>query len=303
MPKVWHGFKKIMQNKKKNSLKTLILSDLLMLVCVVLLLYPIVSDIWNGYHSSYMVSEYNESVEDMSEKDYEEILAKAREYNKTLVDKGNSRFSMSDEERAYYNSLLTVKGIDTIAYVTCSKIGAKNLPVYHGTSSSVLQAGVGHYEGSSLPVGGKGTHSVLSGHTGMAGLKMFSELSKLEKGDTFTIKVLNRTLTYQVDDINEVYPDDISCLEIDPEEDYCTLITCIPIGINSQRLLVRGKRIPNKEAKLMKEDGEDKGVIGRVWEWIMARFAVYELLMALAAGLIVVVFLIPDFLKIRRRKK
>lgn len=289
--------------QKTKSLKSLILSDILMLVCVVLLLYPIVSDVWNGYHSSYMVSEYDESVEDMSEEDYEKILAEARAYNKTLVDKGNSRFSMSEEERDYYKSLLTVKGTDTIAYITCNKIGVKNLPIYHGTSSSVLQVGVGHYEGSSLPVGGKGTHSVLSGHTGMAGLKMFSELSKLEKGDTFTIKVLNQTLTYQVDDINEVYPDDVSHLEIDPEEDYCTLVTCIPIGINSQRLLVRGKRIPTKEEKFIEEKRDGKGVTRKVWEWLMTRFAAYELLMALAAILIVVVFLIPDMVRIGRRKK
>ena len=187
-----------------------------------------------------------------------------------------------------------------MAYITCDKIGVKNMPIYHGTGDAVLQSGVGHYEGSSLPVGGENTHCVLSGHTGMAGLKMFSELTKLENGDTFQIKVLDKTLTYQVDLINQVYPDDISKLGIEEGKDYCTLITCIPVGLNSQRLLVRGIRIPNPDKKQIKKAQEQKPIWERIWEWLMARFAVYELVMALGAILVLLIYIIPDIKRIRK---
>lgn len=130
---------------------------------------------------------------------------------------------------------------------------------------------------------------------------MFSELTKLEKGDTFQIKVLDKTLTYQVDLINQVYPDDISKLGIEEGKDYCTLITCIPVGLNSQRLLVRGIRIPNPDKKQIKKAQEQKPIWERIWEWLMARFAVYELVMALGAILILLIYIIPDIKRIRKR--
>ena len=129
---------------------------------------------------------------------------------------------------------------------------------------------------------------------------MFSELTKLEKGDTFQIKVLDKTLTYQVDLINQVYPDDISKLGIEEGKDYCTLITCIPVGLNSQRLLVRGIRIPNPDKKQIKKAQEQKPIWERIWEWLMARFAVYELVMALGAILVLLIYIIPDIKRIRK---
>ena len=205
---------------------------------------------------------------------------------------------MTKEERKEYESCLNIPGTDVMAYITCDRIGVKNMPIYHGSGAAVLQSGVGHYEGSSLPVGGSGTHCVLSGHTGMAGLKMFSELTKLRKGDTFQLKVLDKTLTYQVDSIHQVLPNDLTYLEIEEGEDYCTLITCIPIGVNSKRLLVRGKRIQNPVEIEKTEKG--KKMIETVWNKLLARFALYELVMAMAAMLIVLFFIIPDSVRIRK---
>ena len=294
-----------MRNKKKKkktqSIRTLIVSDILLLLCVCMLSYPIFSDLWNAQHTSQMFGSYQDTVKDMDKQDYETLLQDAIDYNNTLPHQGDSRFAMTDEERAVYQSKLKLPGTDVMAYITCDKIGVKNMPIYHGTGDAVLQSGVGHYEGSSLPVGGESTHCVLSGHTGMAGLKMFSELTKLEKGDTFQIKVLDKTLTYQVDLINQVYPDDISKLGIEEGKDYCTLITCIPVGLNSQRLLVRGIRIPTPDKKQIKKAQEQKPIWERIWEWLMARFAVYELVMALGAILILLIYIIPDIKRIRKR--
>ena len=291
------------KKKKRNSILTLIISDILMLICSGMLLYPIISDLWNAQHISKMFGNYQKTVEDMTDEEYDRILTEAENYNKTLVERGDSRFAMSDEERAVYESCLKVPGTDVIAYITCDKIGVKNVPIYHGTGSAVLQVGVGNYEGSSLPVGGESTHCVLSGHTGMAGLKMFSELSKLKKGDMFQIKVLNRTLTYQVNDINEVYPNDISHLGIEDGKDYCTLITCIPVGLNSHRLLVRGERIDNLDKKQALKEENTKNILEQIWDWLMARFAVYELVMTAGAILILLIFVIPDIRRIRKRIK
>lgn len=252
-------------------------------------------------YTSQMFGSYQDTVKDMDKQDYETLLQDAIDYNNTLPPQGDSRFAMTDEERAVYQNKLKLPGTDVMAYITCDKIGVKNMPIYHGTGDAVLQSGVGHYEGSSLPVGGESTHCVLSGHTGMAGLKMFSELTKLKKGDTFQIKVLDKTLTYQVDLINEVYPDDISKLGIEEGKDYCTLITCIPVGLNSQRLLVRGIRIPNPDKKQIKKAQEQKPIWERIWEWLMARFAVYELVMALGAILVLLIYIIPDIKRIRKR--
>ncbi len=294
-----------MRNKKKKkktqSIRTLIVSDILLLLCVCMLGYPIFSDLWNAQHTSQMFGSYQDTVKDMDKQDYETLLQDAIDYNNTLPPQGDSRFAMTDEERSVYQSKLKLPGTDVMAYITCDKIGVKNMPIYHGTGDAVLQSGVGHYEGSSLPVGGESTHCVLSGHTGMAGLKMFSELTKLEKGDTFQIKVLDKTLTYQVDLINQVYPDDISKLGIEEGKDYCTLITCIPVGLNSQRLLVRGIRIPTPDKKQIKKAQQQKPIWERIWEWLMARFAVYELVMALGAILILLIYIIPDIKRIRKR--
>jgi len=173
----------------------------------------------------------------------ESILEEAREYNRNLLKKEN-RYLLDDEEKEEYDSLLDLAGNGVIGYIQIKSIGV-NLPVYHGTDESVLQVAIGHIEGTSLPVGGPSTHSALSGHRGLPSAKLFSDLDKVAEGDTFTITVLNQTITYEVDQIEVVEPEDTSLLNIVAGKDYVTLITCTPYGINTHRLLVRGRRIEN----------------------------------------------------------
>ncbi len=284
------------RKRKARGLKSLIASDLLLLLCACLLLYPIVSDVWNGAHSSRILADYRETVEAMDQADLDAARAAAEAYNAELSERGNSRFSMSAEERARYGSLMHVGNTDEMAFVTCEKIGVSALPVYHGTTSEVLQAGVGHYEGSSLPVGGASTHCVLSGHSGMAGLKMFSELSRLENGDVFQVEALGETMYYEVDEINRVKPADLSHLDIRSGEDECTLITCIPIGLNSERLLVRGHRVDAPQAEDATPGGADAGenALLSAWAALTTRFAGYELAMCAGALLILLGVLVPD---------
>lgn len=208
-----------------------------------LVLYPSLSDYWNSFHQSQAIMSYSESVSKMSDDEYDEILKKAEEYNQKLT---SMNWNMSDEEKAEYESELNFNNDGSMGYIDIPKINVK-LTIYHGTDDSVLQTSIGHLEGTSLPVGGLGTHSVLSGHRGLPSAKLFSDLDKLREGDTFTVHVLNETLTYEVDQIRVVDPTDFTDLTIDPNQDYMTLVTCTPYGVNTQRLLVRGHRIANAD--------------------------------------------------------
>lgn len=229
---------------KKGVLSTIILI-LIFLVGLSLLLYPTVSDYWNSLHQSRAIAEYAEQVAALDNSLYDALWEDARAYNAALPSK-TDRYEMSDEERAEYESLLNVSGNGIIGYIEIPLIGC-SLPIYHGTDESVLQIAVGHIEGSSLPTGGTGTHCVLSGHRGLPSAKLFTNLDKLTEGDTFMLRILDETLTYEVDQILIVLPYEMDALEIDPEADYCTLVTCTPYGINSHRLLVRGHRVENQE--------------------------------------------------------
>lgn len=228
---------------KKGNLSTIILI-LVFLFGLSLLLYPTFSDYWNSLHQSRAITKYAEEVAVLENKNYEQLLADARSYNDSLLQKAN-RFTLTEEELEEYESLLNVSGTDAIGYIEIKKINCY-LPVYHGTDEAVLQTGVGHIEGSSLPVGGKSTHCVLSGHRGLPSARLFTDLDKMEIGDTFLLYVLDEILTYEVDQILIVEPEDLAALEIEEGEDYCTLVTCTPYGINSHRLLVRGHRIENQ---------------------------------------------------------
>lgn len=207
-----------------------------------LLTYPTISDYWNSFHQSEAIMSYTKSVSKMSTEDYKHILASAKQYNATHGMDGN----FSDEDKAAYEKELNFNNDGSMGYIDIPKINVK-LTIFHGTDESVLQTSIGHLEGTSLPVGGKGTHSVLSGHRGLPSAKLFSDLDQLREGDTFTIHVLNETLTYEVDQIRVVEPTDLSNLTIDPDQDYVTLVTCTPYGINTHRLLVRGHRIANSD--------------------------------------------------------
>lgn len=228
---------------KKGNLSTVILI-LIFLVGLSLLLYPTVSDYWNSLHQSVAIASYVEQVAELDDDRYADLWEAARDYNETLIGK-EERYKMTDEEREEYESLLDVSGTGVIGYIEIPRIDC-SLPIYHGTNEMVLQNAIGHIEGSSLPVGGAGCHSVLSGHRGLPSAKLFTDLDKLTEGDTFVLQILDETLTYEVDQIRIVLPYEMDDLEIDPDEDYCTLVTCTPYGINTHRLLVRGHRVENQ---------------------------------------------------------
>ena len=210
-----------------------------------LLLYPSVSDYWNALHQSRAVASYAEEVAKLDNNDYDKLWKAAEDYNKTLSDQ-LERFIFSEEDEKTYNALLNVSGNGIMAYIEIPNISCI-LPIYHGTNEEVLQIAIGHIEGSSLPVGGQGTHCVLSGHRGLPSAKLFSDLDQLKEGDIFMIQTLDKTLTYEVDQIRIVLPHEINDIEIVKDKDLCTLVTCTPYGVNSHRLLVRGQRIENIE--------------------------------------------------------
>lgn len=214
-----------------------------MMVGVFLLIYPSVSNYWNSFHQTRAIATYAESVSHMSQDDYTKVLESAREYNKQLAASG-MRWHMTEAQRAEYEQQLSIDGTEVIAYVSVPKFHI-NCPIYHGTDEDVLQIAVGHLEASSLPVGGKSTHCLISGHRGLPSARLFTDIAKIKEGDVWTIRVLNETLTYECDQIRTVLPDDLSDLQIEEGKDYCTLITCTPYGINTHRLLVRGHRIAN----------------------------------------------------------
>ena len=184
--------------------------------------------------------DYAKSVSDMDSEAYDEILASAEAYNA----QNKMNWNFSEEDRKQYEKELNFNDSGIMGYINIPKIDIK-LSIFHGTDESVLQTSIGHLEGTSLPIGGTGTHSVLSGHRGLPSARLFSDLDKLREGDVFTLHILNETLTYEVDQIRVVEPTDLSQLQIDPDKDYCTLVTCTPYGINTHRLLVRGHRIDN----------------------------------------------------------
>ncbi len=229
---------------KKSHLSTILLI-LVFLTGLSLLLYPTVSDWWNSFHQSKTIAEYTEAVSALDDSTYEKLWADAEKYNEELLQK-KARYEMSAKEQADYESLLNVSGNGILGYIEIPLINC-NLPIYHGTDGSVLQVAIGHIAGTSLPVGGVGTHCVLSGHRGLPSAKLFTNLDKLAVGDTFMLRVLDETLTYEVDQILIVEPYEMDSLGIEQDKDYCTLVTCTPYGINTHRLLVRGHRVENAE--------------------------------------------------------
>ncbi len=227
----------------RKHVSTIILI-LIFFVGLSLLLYPTVSNYWNSLHQSKAISDYSDAVAKTGADLYGDILKKAEEYNEKLA-KSLNAYDMSDEEIAEYKTMLDVTGTGMMGYVEIPSINV-SLPIYHGTGEAVLQVAAGHLEWSSLPIGGANTHAVLSGHRGLPSSKLFTDLDKLKDGDLFMIRILNETLTYEVDQILIVEPEDISDLIIASGEDYCTLFTCTPYGINTHRLLVRGHRVENQ---------------------------------------------------------
>ncbi|MGT2753996.1 class C sortase [Streptococcus ovis] len=250
-----------MLKKIKSNLTTILLVFTL-LIGLSLLLYPTVSDYWNSFHQSRAVAGYVEKVEDMTKKEYDQMFANANKYNENLDKNIIPDLNVTNDDVSNYNKLLDVTGTGIMAYVEIPKLNT-TMPIYHGVGDEILQVAIGHIPGTSLPVGGKGTHSVISGHRGLPSAKLFTDIDQLVEGDTFLIQVLDETLTYEVDQILTVTPDDVSALKIDPEQDYVTLVTCTPYGVNSHRLLVRGHRIENaaKKARVTSEATQVKPLL------------------------------------------
>lgn len=225
----------------KKHFSTVLLTGLFV-IGLCLLLYPSFSDWWNSFHQSRAIASYSEHVAEIDNSKYEQMLAEANEYNRKLAQLEKPKWKLKDEELEEYNRILDVSGTGIMCFIEIPKINCK-LPIYHSTDESVLQVAVGHIVGSSLPVGGPSTHSVLSGHRGLPSARLFTDLDRLVVGDTFLINVLDEVLTYEVDQILIVEPYDLSSLIIEEGQDYCTLVTCTPYGINTHRLLVRGHRV------------------------------------------------------------
>ena len=215
---------------------------LMLFIGVCVLLYPALSQYWNSKTQTHAVDNYQDILDSLQKEDYTKYFEEADHYNVALrnLDVPLMEYGQLTE----YNQILNVSGTGVMGYITIEKLGVE-LPLYHGTSDSVLNIACGHMEGTSLPVGGESTHSVLSAHRGLPHAKLFTDLDKMELGDVFTITILDRTLTYQVDQIKVVNPNEIDEVHIIEGEDHCTLLTCTPYGINSHRLLVRGTRIEN----------------------------------------------------------
>lgn len=224
---------------------TTILLIFVFLAGLSLLLYPTVSNYWNDMHATRAVTGYAERVQGLDTEQYDDVWAAAEDYNRALAERPFEPY-LTDEERGAYEAQLDVDSTGVMGYIEIESIDV-TLPVYHGTDDSVLQVAVGHLEWSSLPVGGEGTHCVLSGHRGLPSAKLFTDLDRLVEGDTFVLRVLDEILTYEVDQILIVEPEDVSALHIEQGKDLCTLVTCTPYGINSHRLLVRGHRVENAD--------------------------------------------------------
>lgn len=229
---------------KKNLLSNIVLVIMLM-IGLSLLLYPSFSDYWNSKHQTKAIAVYSEEVKALDKVNYEEIWESAREYNEELLQKGKA--SIGDEkQQKKYQELLNISGNGIMGYIEIPEIGCM-LPIYHGVDDVILQIAIGHLEWSSLPVGGEGTHCVISGHRGLPSAKLFTDLDKLAEGDLFMMRILDELLTYEVDQILIVEPHELEALEIEEGKDLCTLVTCTPYGVNSHRLLVRGHRVENIE--------------------------------------------------------
>lgn len=230
---------------KKSKIGLILVLMLFVGVCG--LLYPSVSQYWNSKTQTRAVENYQEILNSLKQEDYDAFFQEADAYNGALS-------ALKDPLTEYrqvtgYNDLLNVTGSGIMGYISIPKLGVE-LPLYHGISAEVLNIACGHLEGTSLPIGGESTHSVLSAHRGLPHARLFTDLDMMEEGDIFTITVLDKTLTYQVDQIKVVRPNEIDDIKIVAGEDLCTLLTCTPYGINSHRLLVRGTRIENAAPKL-----------------------------------------------------
>ena len=268
---------------KRKHISTIFII-LIFLVGLGFISYPTVSNLWNQAHQSRAIATYSKQVEKLDDSENKKMLKAARKYNKSLLKKSD-HWKLSKKDKKKYESLLDVSGTGIMGYIEVPKIDC-SLPIYHGTDEGALQIAIGHLEGSSLPVGGKSTHCVLSGHRGLPSARLFTDLDQMEEGDIFILNILGRKLAYEVDQINVVLPEEMSDLEIEEGKDLCTLVTCTPYGINTHRLLVRGHRteyVEKKEVQTKKTD--------------------IRLMIAGGAGVLILLIIIIVIVIKRRRKR
>ncbi|MCD8098755.1 MAG: class C sortase [Lachnospiraceae bacterium] len=237
--------------RRREHIWTIVLAAVF-IVGLLILLFPTVSSWWNARVQRRAVAAYEEAAAELSEAASAEFFEAAGAHNESLAGIGSAEaIACPERVEEEYEALPDISGTGVLGYVSIAKIDVQ-LPIYYGTDDAVLQVGAGHLEGSSLPVGGESTHSVILAHRGLPGSLLFTNLDELELGDTFTVTVLDRVLTYRVDRISVVLPDELENLYIEEGKDYCTLMTCTPYGINSHRLLVRGVRVGNTEEAVMR---------------------------------------------------
>lgn len=260
------------------------------LLALGLTLYPVISNYVNQKYASQIHTAYQEVMEQVDDAALLRAKERAFAYNRSIVPGASTEDAYSQEslKAAFqnYGSQLNLAGNGIMGYVEIPKIQV-NLPIYHGTDAEVLDRGVGHLLGSSLPVGGENTHTILSGHSGMASQKMFTDLEQLTRGDVFYLNVLNETLAYQVTEINTVFPYETDLLGIVPGEDLCTLVTCTPYGVNTHRLLVRGSRIPYEEVAVMEEKTASTEQAASTWEVKYLQGILWGIAAALGSGVII----------------
>lgn len=281
----------------KRRILLILLAVLLLLAAAGVAAYPLISNYVNTKYQSVVRTNYEKQVEQADTSELDAALAAAKAYNDSLQP---VRFTREQVQTASldYDSLLNLDGSGIMGYVEVPKLRI-NLPIYHGTGETVLEEGVGHLVGSSLPVGGDGCHSVLTGHSGVAGNKLFSDIDKLSVGDVFYLRVLNQTLAYEVTDINKVLPHETEMLAPVAGADLCTLVTCTPYGVNTHRLLVRGSRIPYEAAVEIAEEAENLPVKSTWKEQYYTGLLIGggTLLLVILAGIIIL------FVRRRRRRR
>ena len=278
-----------MKKKILSRLSTFMII-LIFLAGVSFLAYPTVSNLWNQAHQSRAIATYSKQVEKLDDSENKKMLKAARKYNKSLLKKSD-HWKLSKKDKKKYESLLDVSGTGIMGYIEIPKIDC-SLPIYHGTDEGALQIAIGHLEGSSLPVGGKSTHCVLSGHRGLPSARLFTDLDQMEEGDIFILNILGRKLAYEVDQIKVVLPEEMSDLEIEEGKDLCTLVTCTPYGINTHRLLVRGHRTEYVEKKVEEEKKE-----------VQTKKTDIRLMIAGGAGVLILIIIIIVIVMKRRRKR
>ena len=274
---------------KRKHISTIFII-LIFLVGLGFISYPTVSNLWNQAHQSRAIATYSKQVEKLDDSENKKMLKAARKYNKSLLKKSD-HWKLSKKDKKKYESLLDVSGTGIMGYIEIPKIDC-SLPIYHGTDEGALQIAIGHLEGSSLPVGGKSTHCVLSGHRGLPSARLFTDLDQMEEGDIFILNILGRKLAYEVDQIKVVLPEEMSDLEIEEGKDLCTLVTCTPYGINTHRLLVRGHRTEYVEKKVEEEQKE-----------VQTKKTDIRLMIAGGAGVLILLIIIIVIVIKRRRKR